>query len=150
MGLVTGNPPVPTAADLGLPGMEPVFWQGQGHQLRPPAWFPLAPMIDHLAYAVAREPGDLTTHTRRVLLALRQGDPETVTGSLADLFIALGPRGKGLREDLLRQAVPFINSDIAMRFRNWLTFDRPDNRILRNNRHAVLAPRPPGRPLVAS
>lgn len=150
MTLVTGEPPVPTEADLALPGMEPVFWQGQGHQLRPPAWFPLAPMIDHLAYAIAREPHDLTNHTRRVLLALRQGDPETVTGCLADLFIVLGSRGKGLREDLLQQAVPLINSDLAMRFRNWLVFDRPDARILRNNHHAVLAPRPPGRPLVVS
>jgi hypothetical protein len=148
MALVTGERPLPAPADLLLPGMEPVFWQGQGHQLRPPAWFPLAPMIEHLAYAVARDPQDLTAHTRRVLLSLRQHDQERIAGSLADLFIALGVRGRGLRERLLNEAIPLISSDLGKRFRSWLIFDRPDAQIMHHNVHAVLAPRPPGRPLV--
>jgi len=130
--------------------MEPIFWQGHGHQLRPPAWFPLAPMIEHLAYVVARDPGDLTSHTRRVLLSLQQPDQDRIAGSLADLFIALGTRGRSLRERLLGEAILVINSDLANRLRSWLIFDRPDARLLSDNFHAVLAPRPAGRPLVVN
>jgi GNAT superfamily N-acetyltransferase len=148
MRLVLADSPAPTVADMALPGMEPIFWQGAGHQLRPPAWFPLAPMIEHLAYVVARTPTDLTAHTRRVLLCLDQGDPARIAGSLADLFIALGSRGLGLRKQLFAQAEELLPEELAKRFRGWLILGRADPQILRDNVHAVLAPRPPSRPLI--
>jgi hypothetical protein len=148
MALVSGDRPLPTATDLSLPGMEAIFWQGQGHQLRPPAWFPLAPMIEHLAYVIADNPDDLTSHTRRVLLSLQQPDQDRIAGSLVDLFIALGTRGRRLRERLLHQAIPMISADLAKRLLGWLIFDRPDARLLSDNVHAVLSPRLHGRPLI--
>lgn len=147
--LVSGDFAAPTASDLALPGMEPSFWQGQGHQLHPPAWFPVAPMVEHLAYAVARDPADLTAHTRRVLLCLRQPDMARLSGSLSDLFIALGTHGLGLRKRLLAMAEPRLCDDMRQRFRRSLTVGQPQSGMFQDNVHSVLAARPPGRPLVA-
>lgn len=68
-------------------------------------------MLDHLARKVVAMPGDLLAHTRRVLLAKRLEDPEETLGALVDLFIATGPRGRGLRQRLLDVCSPLLAGD---------------------------------------
>ncbi|MFN8038959.1 MAG: hypothetical protein U0Q07_07080 [Acidimicrobiales bacterium] len=55
---------------------------------------------DALARRVARDPGDTRVHVERVNLALADGDAEAAYGALVDLFIALGRRGRGVRQRL--------------------------------------------------
>lgn len=57
---------------------------------------------------VMRNPRDLLAHTQRVLLELRVGDADACFGALIDLFIVLGPRGRALKRDLLRQTRPLL------------------------------------------
>jgi hypothetical protein len=148
--LVPDHTPAPVPDDVALPGMEPVFWQGGDGALLPPPWYPLGPMIEHLAYSVARTPTDLTAHTQRVLLCLRQSDPLPLFGSLADLFIALGERGAPLRQRLLGLAHPTLPEDLAEPLVAWLKQGRADDRVIPDYNHTVLVGRPLGRPLTVS
>ncbi len=145
--LVPDEIQAPVQADLDLPGMEPIFWQGADHELLTPDWYPKGPMIEHLAYSVARTPSDLTAHTRRVLLCLSQGDPLPLFGSLADLFIALGERGAPLRQRLFKLAHPRLPQALARPIGDWLRQGRVDDRTIPDDTHAVLVARPLGRPL---
>ncbi|WP_295388592.1 hypothetical protein [uncultured Thiodictyon sp.] len=146
--LVPDNLTAPLPEDLGQPGMEPIFWQGADHNLLVPDWYPPGPMIEHLAYSVARTPADLTAHTRRVLLCLNQADPAALFGSLADLFIALGQRGEALRRRLFDLARPLLPEAQARPLAAWLEQGGVDDRVLPDDTHAVLAARPRGRPLI--
>jgi hypothetical protein len=65
----------------------------------PPGELPL-----HLAFAIRRCPDDLRAHVRRVLLLIQRGESESLGTALADLFIALGDHGLGLRRTLLNLA----------------------------------------------
>lgn len=146
--LVRGIVQAPLQDDLGQPGMEPIFWQGGDHDLVVPDWYPRGPMIEHLAYTVARTPTDLTAHTRRVVLCLSQPDPLPLFGSLADLFIALGERGAPLRQRLSNLACPRLPDELARPIEAWLAQGYVDDRVIPNDTHAVLVARPLGRPLV--
>lgn len=59
--------------------------------------------LEHLSYCVVRNPSDLISHMRRIVLQEKLGDSETLYAALVDLFIALGSKGKALRSRLLRQ-----------------------------------------------
>lgn len=65
----------------------------------------------HLCSAVARDPLDLEAHARRVLLASQSDLPGRAFTALIDLFLALGARGRGLRESLLELAAPALAPD---------------------------------------
>ena len=52
-------------------------------------------LLAHLEMHLARKPDDLTSHTRRILIAGQLGDGEATYGALVDLFIVLGERGVG-------------------------------------------------------
>ncbi len=54
-------------------------------------------LLDHLAHAVARRPGDLMAHVRRIRLAAALEREMPLAEALADLFIALDGKGAGLR-----------------------------------------------------
>lgn len=146
-GLTLGEVETPLAEDLDQPGMEPIFWQGRDYDLRVPDWYPAGRMIEHLAYSVARTPGDLTAHMRRFFLCLRQGDPAPLLGSLADLFIALGANGVELRQRVYLLARPLLPDGLAQKVYEWLISGDVDHRALADNSHAVLAARLPGRSL---
>lgn len=142
MGLarVSGIDYVPASTDLHLPGMAPVFWQGVGHGLRLPAWYPAGPMAEHLAYAIAREPDNLTAHARRVLLCLERPRQDLISGALMDLFIVLNGRGAGLAERLFKLSRPHLSAARQDFFQDWLTRGALDDRPIYDNVHAVLAP----------
>ncbi|WP_284189941.1 hypothetical protein [Zoogloea oryzae] len=52
---------------------------------------------------LARQPDDLTSHTRRILIAWQLGDGDATYGALVDLFIVLAERGVGLKSAMLSQ-----------------------------------------------
>lgn len=60
-------------------------------------------LLAHLEMHLARKPDDLTSHTRRILIAGQLGDGEATYGALVDLFIVLGERGVGLKSAMLSQ-----------------------------------------------
>lgn len=67
----------------------------------------------HLGARIARDPLDLESHTRRVLLASRAPLTDFAFGALLDLFLALGPRGQALRGRLLAGAEGWLEADEA-------------------------------------
>lgn len=147
--LVTGPGYVPALTDASLPGMAPIFWQGAGHALRLPAWYPAGPMAAHLAYAIAREPADLTAHARRVLLCLERPQEELVSGALMDLFIVLNGRGTALATRLFALSQPHLSLEQQAFFQDWLLRGEMSERLVLDNVHAVLAPTFRGRRLTS-
>ncbi|MEX8518607.1 MAG: hypothetical protein AB3X44_08855 [Leptothrix sp. (in: b-proteobacteria)] len=67
----------------------------------------------HLTAMIARDPLDLASHVRRVLLACRPPLTERAFGALVDLFLALGSQGRGLRQSMLEQAESWLDPDDA-------------------------------------
>jgi hypothetical protein len=57
---------------------------------------------DYLCHCISRNPADLRAHVRRIVMEHRVGDGEALYSALADLFLVLGQRGRGLRQRLLR------------------------------------------------
>jgi hypothetical protein len=95
---------VPTAEDLALPGMEPVFLLGEGHELHVPEWFGAGRMESHFAHSLLRNPQDLTCHVRRVLFWLERPGCEGLAAALADLSVVLDGRGEALWQRLFQQS----------------------------------------------
>lgn len=145
--LVSGPGYVPALTDASLPGMAPIFWQGTGHALRLPTWYPAGPMAMHLAYVIAREPADLTAHARRVLLCLERPQEALVSGALMDLFIVLNGRGRALATRLLALSEPHLSPSQQVFFQDWLQHGAVSERPVLDNVHAVLAPACRGRHL---
>lgn len=65
-------------------------------------------MLSYLCFRISAQPGDLLSHTRRILLACHLEDAEHTAGGLVDLFIATGAKGRALRESLLRRCAPVL------------------------------------------
>ncbi len=147
--VMNGTSYQPASTDIHLPGMAPVFWQGAGHGLRLPAWYPAEPMAAHLAYVIARDPNDLTAHVRRVLLCLERPQQELVCGALMDLFIVLNGRGGALANRLYALAQPHLSAEQGEFFLDWLTRGAVPERPVLDNVHAVLAPPFRGVPLIS-
>lgn len=79
----------------------------------------------HLCSSVARDPLDLESHSRRVLLALRLSDADRLMAAMVDLFLALGPRGMGLRRRLLDLAAAQLEAEDALFLRDHLASGLP-------------------------
>jgi hypothetical protein len=58
---------------------------------------------DYLTFCIIRNPADLISHMRRIILLGKIGDSEELYAALIDLFITLGSKGKALRSRLLQQ-----------------------------------------------
>lgn len=67
----------------------------------------------HFSALVARDPLDIEAQVRRVMLACRPPHTSQAFGSLLDLFLALGPQGRSLRQMMLDLASPWIEADEA-------------------------------------
>ncbi|MFZ1301597.1 MAG: hypothetical protein WAQ27_03400 [Candidatus Microsaccharimonas sp.] len=92
----------------------------------------------HFSIQVARDPLDIEAHTRRVLLASRPPLTDRAFGALVDLFLALGDRGRGLRRQLLEQAMPWLDPDDAHFLRAHLDTPLPRGAQLPSQRWSVL------------
>jgi len=55
------------------------------------------------------QPNNYQLHSKRILFALQSGLNQFLAGSLQDLFIALGPQGKPLRERMFGLVLPLID-----------------------------------------
>jgi hypothetical protein len=62
----------------------------------------------YLVKRVRRNPRDLRAHVQRTLLYLSKRDTDAIYAALIDLFLILGNRGSHIRNNLLRQAKPFL------------------------------------------
>jgi hypothetical protein len=79
---------------------------------------------------VSRDPKDLEAHTRRVLLAAQVPLSDRLFGALLDVFLALGPNGRHLREQLLDRAALHLDPDDQLFFRHCLAEGlRPDAQL---------------------
>lgn len=65
--------------------------------------------LSHLCARVAATPGDLLSHTQRILLSYRQGDTDHAFGALVDLFVATGTKALPLRKTLLARCQDLIS-----------------------------------------
>jgi hypothetical protein len=63
------------------------------------------------ARRVARTPGDLLSHVRRIYLHIAEQQPDAVYGALLDLFVVLGEKGRPLRERMLQAARALLRAD---------------------------------------
>ncbi|MEW5789097.1 MAG: hypothetical protein AB1899_14720 [Pseudomonadota bacterium] len=88
--------------------MDPVFLAGEGHELHLPPWYPAQAMEAHLAHCLLRQPGDLTSHVRRILLWLEQPGHAGLADALADLDRVLDGKGGALLGRLRERAAPLL------------------------------------------
>ena len=66
------------------------------------------PYIAYLEERIRRDPRNLRAHVERVRQRVALGDAPGLLAALVDLFIALGPKGRELRGQLLRRCTPLL------------------------------------------
>lgn len=88
-----------------LDSVEPAFPVAESTELVFPAEY-RAGLADYFCHCVARDPNDLRSHVRRILLEREHGDSDRLYAALVDLFIALGTRGAHLRRRMTELAKP--------------------------------------------
>jgi hypothetical protein len=84
--------------------VDPAFAYQPGGKLQAMPGSEPASVWRHLSSQIARDPLDLESHVRRVSLAADGGEPGQAFTAMVDLFLALGPKGRGLRSMLIRHA----------------------------------------------
>lgn len=97
--------PPPSIAD------EPAFGLDEGSRLRPSGRWSPESAGGYLARAIARDPGDLRRHVRRVALWTASARADEIYGALIDLYVALGACGAALRERMLGAAAASLADD---------------------------------------
>lgn len=109
---------------------DPAFAIASSSWLAPSTSCPPLDAWRHLTAAVSRNPKDLESHTRRVLLAAQVPLSDRLFGALLDVFLALGPNGRHLREQLLDRAASHLDPDDQLFFRHCLAEGlRPDAQL---------------------
>jgi tetratricopeptide (TPR) repeat protein len=91
--------------------IDPAFAYPAGGRLRPSEACDAQDAWRHLTSAVARDPLDVESHARRVLLAIHSGQGPHVVTALLDLFLAVGDKARDLRSQLLQQAQGVLPPD---------------------------------------
>jgi len=110
-----------------------------GHRgLRAPSGIDQQDWSSHLAYQVARQPGNLQNHTRRIRLHLARKDAEALYGALLDLYLVLGDKGGALRGRLLRQARGLLSRERHDLFLTHYKHGLQRSQPLPASRHCVL------------
>jgi hypothetical protein len=102
-------PPAVDSGTLGLPGMDPLFVLDSWSALSVMPQLDHERLSDHLAHQVSRSPGDLKTHTRRILFFSNEHHADGLFGALLDLFVVLGDKGLALRKRLLGAAAATLS-----------------------------------------
>lgn len=94
----------------GLP-FEPAF-VAAGTELLPPLPVPgwAERYAEHLGFCVGRQPFDLLSHVRRVLLWAASCNREATYCAVTDLFQVLGTKGVALRRDILERVRPILSA----------------------------------------
>ncbi len=81
----------------------------------------------YLSHRIARNPGDLLSHTRRVLHARTPSLNRYLPGALHDLFFTLENAGFALRSRLYAAVRPMLAPDHARFFELWLEQQQSPN-----------------------
>lgn len=107
-----GAPGDARCAPLPAP-VDPVFALPRGGAL-----LPVVPCHDDAARAllagrIVRDPLDVESHARRVVLACHRGRADDAASALADLFLATGARVRELRAALLDHARAHLDDEVA-------------------------------------
>lgn len=90
---------------------EPAFWAARSGPLSSTTGWSDSldeALSEFLAHRIARFPGDLPSHTQRILLHLRRRDSSALYAALLDLFFALGEKDRPYRAHLLQRAAPLL------------------------------------------
>lgn len=101
MATTRGQVPI---GDFGQPGLDAVFYVGEGLGLAAPSWFPVDRVEPHLAQSLLRDPHDLACHSRRIALWLDQPGFVELAAALTDLFLVLGTSDARMRDRFLLMA----------------------------------------------
>ncbi len=99
---------------------DPAFAIAAGGPLVPNAACPPQDSWRHLTSSISRNPKDLESHVRRVMLAVQAPLPDQLFGAMLDLYLVLGPNGRHLREALLDQATPQLEPEDQHFLRHYL------------------------------
>lgn len=90
--------------DFGQPGLDAVFYVGEGLGLASPSWYPVDRVEAHLAQSLLRDPHDLACHARRIDLWLDQPGFVELAAALTDLFLVLGTSNCKMQQRFLAMA----------------------------------------------
>lgn len=101
--------PAATFADDESCAGEAAFCLGRPHALVAATGLTAERAGNHLAHAVARDPGNLAAHVQRIGVWITAGSAGRLFGAMIDLSLALGPRGRPLRERMLLLATPALH-----------------------------------------
>lgn len=99
-----GNAASRWCASDSQPGLDAVFYAGNGLGVPQPAWYPAVRMEAHWAHCLLRRPDDLSCHIRRINYWLDHPGVPELAAALLDLFVVFGGRKGQLRERLLAMA----------------------------------------------
>lgn len=123
---------------LALPQLDPGFAVGSSGEVRLSVPCDADEVARVLAYSVARDPADVKSHVQRIFWLIDQDRAAQLGGALADLFIALGDKGRALRSRMLRVAAPhlspvsneFLQSRLGGELREADLLPEPDGSVL--------------------
>lgn len=107
--LVSAALPVAPIPQSLLDSVEPAFPVAESTDLSFPAEYQ-SELTGYFAHCVARDPRDLRSHVRRILLERETGNGDGLYAALIDLFIALGRQGGPLRRRMLEQSKECLES----------------------------------------
>ena len=91
------------------------------------------PYLAYLEQRIQRNPRDLESHVRRIVLEDARGDVDGICGAMVDLFLILGRRGRPLRRRLIRLVESKLTPEQRRFFR-----ERLDSGIRRADARAAL------------
>jgi len=107
----------------GVLALDPAFVFSASGDLRPTEPCDPHQVWRSLTSQVARDPLNVESHTRRVLLAIENTWSLRLTSAMVDLFLALGTHGKDLRTELLVLAKPQLQDELISYFQSRLDSD---------------------------
>ena len=76
-----------------------------------------------LNLSIKGQPNQFQQHSQRLLFALQYNLHQFLPGALQDLFIALGKKGRPLRERMYSLTVPLIDHNDREYFQEWMAHD---------------------------
>jgi hypothetical protein len=98
--LVSGGEHLGAVPERLLAAVEPIYPVSESTDLLFPSVYQSL-LADHFRHCIARDPQDLRSHVRRILLAYERADGPELFAAMLDLFIALGRKGFNLRRRML-------------------------------------------------
>lgn len=90
---------------------DPIFLLDSSVAFRVPARIDAETALRKLELRISRDPQDLLSHVRRILVLTDVSDPEALFSAMVDLYLALGNQGLALRSLLLEIVAEYLPAD---------------------------------------